>query len=104
MSKHTPGPWRAAKNLVFAQLPDMKIYLINEAEDEANARLIAACPELLEEHKAWARDFGMALLLFLQGDHSAIDNLARDMIIDRDNDGPVLRSTAIAKAEGGIAR
>jgi len=48
---------------------------------------------LLEEHRKWARDFGIALLYYLQGEHSAIDLLAHDMKIVFDRKGePILES------------
>jgi hypothetical protein len=106
--KPTPGPWEVegegqdvvgilsvGDNHYIAKLSGWE-----HTRQDANAHLIAASPDLLEEHRAWARDFGTALLLFLQGDHSAIDTLAHDMIIDQDSDGPILRSPAINKAEG----
>lgn len=61
MSKHTQGPWhiarfeastvdiRDARGVTVAEVGDTSM------EDEANARLIAAAPELLEALKA-ARD------------------------------------------------
>ena len=84
------------KELVITMKPMTRAH-----EPEANARLIAAAPALLEEHRAWARDFGAALLLFLQGDDSAINNLAYDMAIDQDNEGPVLRSPTLDHAVSG---
>ena len=61
MSKHTPGPWQIGKNFgsVVCDTPvpgirgsdDTEYYgghLIAESVTEANARLIAAAPELLE--------------------------------------------------------
>lgn len=71
MSKHTPGPWkfqevdwqpRALKSdlLVFpAKMPSAAIALLyrdNDA-DEANARLIAAAPDLLEALQSVALHF-----------------------------------------------
>ena len=64
MSKHTPGPWQIGKNFgsVVCDTPvpgisgsdDTEYYgghLIAESVTEANARLIAAAPELLEALK-----------------------------------------------------
>lgn len=49
MSKHTPGPWEAVCNDVCV---DGKILFLGTGEDyskrAANARLIAAAPEMLE--------------------------------------------------------
>ena len=57
MSKHTPGPWSAsaASSIVGAMISAPKGNIgaafsqIDKAECEANASLIAAAPELLEE-------------------------------------------------------
>lgn len=50
MNKHTPGPWFNSETLVFAASLDC-IKLLDQAESEANARLIAAAPDLLEALK-----------------------------------------------------
>ena len=47
MSEHTPGPWKSEDRFIFAG-SEFKLYVIDEAESEANARLIAAAPDLLE--------------------------------------------------------
>lgn len=51
MNKHTPGPWRRAKYKVFSADEALVAHtrstgLASDA-DEANARLIAAAPDLL---------------------------------------------------------
>src|SRR5687767_4365005 len=66
---------------------------------EADAHLIAAAPELLGEHRAWAEMFGEALSLVLQGDYSKVDALACAVRFEFPNGAPVLKSEAIAKAE-----
>lgn len=63
MSKHTPGPWGVWREQVFAgpfkkipggikgfraQICEMDDLDLDENEVKANARLIAAAPELLE--------------------------------------------------------
>ena len=65
MSQHTPGPWHA-EWVPWGQEQDLKVvapgahvlltmnrtgYLLSEAVMEANARLIAAAPEMLEALK-----------------------------------------------------
>lgn len=54
MSKHTPGPWNmagpntisnAAKTIGIAHI---STYSVEQSEAEANVRLIAAAPDLLE--------------------------------------------------------
>lgn len=62
--KHTPGPWRVdpvVRTLVVGTADPMPIIADTEAAspfgvdvDAANARLIAACPELLEALKTLA--------------------------------------------------
>lgn len=55
MTNHTPGPWRVSKlggePMVYgpqgAQIVNMRDALVFADENEANARLIAAAPELL---------------------------------------------------------
>lgn len=61
MNKHTPGPWEAIGNLVrspmakengsgvmLAECADRWFLKVNSDEAKANARLMAAAPELLE--------------------------------------------------------
>lgn len=71
-----------------------------EEMQTANARLIAAAPDLLEEHKRWSEEFGAALVEALQGDYSLIDRLARELKFDFPGGCPAIRSAAIAKAQG----
>lgn len=68
MNKHTPGPWRVMdrpENAIWVQgQPDENGYreictlpnyqLLKREQTEANARLIAAAPELLEALKGCA--------------------------------------------------
>ena len=53
-TQHTPGPWQQVHTgetgLVFAKIFD-EIHFIAEETDKANARLIAAAPDLLEALK-----------------------------------------------------
>lgn len=63
-NKHTPGPWEAADRGDYSDLrgnsrivlgDDRRIAIVQHsgcAEDEANARLIAAVPDLLEALRA----------------------------------------------------
>ncbi len=59
MAAHTPGPWTLLPDRTFSELGDKRIIGANKispgivfgglgAETEANARLIAAAPALLE--------------------------------------------------------
>ena len=99
MSEHTPGPWETDRNNVHsAQIATIHHCLNNdwvevwspnafaasEEEMEANARLIAAAPDLLE-----------ALQAALEYDyHAAAAGSARQMVIEE----KIL--SAIAKATG----
>lgn len=87
--EHTPMPW-----IIKGQ----DIYICTWSGRTANAKLIAAAPDLLEEHKEWANRFGTACILSLQGDYSAFDEIARNYIIEFHNGEPHLKSQAIAKA------
>ena len=52
--KHTPGPWRSTQRVVTAAETEgrlgmeCRLYGGNSHDNRANARLIAAAPELLE--------------------------------------------------------
>jgi len=53
MSKHTPGPWMVSSNgaaVVDTATHGQELIIVQErgVDSEANARLIAAAPELLE--------------------------------------------------------
>ena len=54
MSKHTPGPWLTEPSVRGFEVTANDVR-IGEARDEANARLMAAAPELLAVLRA-ARD------------------------------------------------
>lgn len=107
--ERTHGPWRVEHSRdgyevwgPCGKTGSMRIAVTGHAKtfDKGNTILIAASPALLEEHEAWSRDFGTALLLALQGDYSAIDELAHSLIIDQDGEGPHLRSAALKYAKG----
>lgn len=52
MSKHTPGPWKAYDEFIYGDnsktIAELRTYQSGEMPWQANARLIAAAPELLE--------------------------------------------------------
>ena len=60
-SKHTPGPWRVSGHrlAVFTKLNGINVVVadcdrtLGYSESEANARLIASAPDLLEALKLW---------------------------------------------------
>lgn len=63
MSEHTPGPWAfdgPAENIIVWSGPDNRVcFMTSDGPAEANARLIAAAPELLrfvEKVRDYARD------------------------------------------------
>lgn len=72
-----------------------------DAEQKANAHLIAAAPDLYAEHKEWAEKFGAAMMAVMQEDFQPIIDLAMHMPFDfHDSGEPTLRSQALAKARG----
>ncbi len=95
MSAHTPGPWFAKRmrndngnfdiDSVGGYFVAKSIGGLDVGEEEANARLIAAAPELLA---ALQRAY-MALIGYLPGHRNAITDAAIDAA-----------RAAIAKAEG----
>lgn len=69
MSKHTPGPWTVQRIDIDCgiiqwaiELPDMRVIAhtgadVSVAQDKANARLIAAAPEMLQALKEIVFEF-----------------------------------------------
>ena len=117
-TKHTPGPWyisevengyafisanehvRLAR--VVWQIEDDEVCGECSPSCEANAHLIAAAPELLEEHKEWASLIGRVYLMIRQGrSEEAADLIVEAEVIDYQSGEPVAVSDAITKAEGG---
>lgn len=116
-SKHTPGPWayqedsdaythivRGPNNRFICQLAQ-----VTSAEIEANARLIAAAPELLAELKR-AQDFidGIRQELhhrrvadwYPEAAHNAAEQMSEDMRLLGNACADFDLSAAIAKATG----
>ena len=62
MSKHTPGPWHTAgeQGVQIRSAKDQiaKVWTMRGNEWKANARLIAAAPDLLEALRAMVDYFG----------------------------------------------
>lgn len=96
MSKHTPGPWRAAVRRGYAavasgpqtdtvMVADCRTVDVDLPTATANACLIAAAPDLLEALKILLAD---------------MDAEYRDRNGDADHDGMDLARAAIAKATG----
>ena len=94
-TKHTPGPW--LYNDTTAQVHRLHSATIAEVcnhdmNREANARLIAAAPDLLEACIAMAKWIdGHGEVVFLGGGFGAIDSM---------NNARLLSRAAIAKATG----
>jgi hypothetical protein len=92
MSKHTPGPWTATADPysdVVVDASGREIAVVMDPNGEANSRLMASAPDLLE-----------ALVLLLP---FAIDGLD-DRGCNVDEDEYILFArAAIAKATGGEA-
>ncbi len=63
MSKHTPGPWKTTHSEVNGyRVSDSTGWgvavVLKDTNDEANARLIAAAPDMLEALRELLGDFG----------------------------------------------
>ena len=91
MSKHTPGPWIFDNEIGFIRTDtppygewDVAKVNIVRAEAKANARLIAAAPELLDALKLMRDAF-----LDTEGSHGTLEQTATDAA-----------DAAIAKATG----
>ena len=102
MSKHTPGPWRVVNDVDIQSGPQGCLAYVSTGgargrtfeEAQANAQLIAAAPELLEECKRTFYDLHEGML---GGDNGYMLSLPYcHKIIKR-------LLTAIAKAEGETA-
>lgn len=96
MNKHTPGPWNcqrasaAGRNIICAENSPLDICVLSnrdktQVQIDANARLIAAAPELLTALK------DMVAMMDSGDEHGAGREWHRQAI------------AAIAKAEGGAS-
>ena len=79
---HTPGPWEnasvgigssATQVVWLGENTDKRIQVIGTGKDKANARLIAAAPELLEQCKLFEK---LLTVMIMEGDSGA--DLERD--------------------------
>lgn len=94
-SQHTPGPWKVTGGetsfypmAVRSEVSQICEFHTWDVQKEANARLIAAAPDLLEALKAaqnWLREY-----------HLSMDSPIDDGLFDLDD----TIQQAIAKAEG----
>lgn len=82
MAKHTPGPWEQSGCSVYGKTTAKPICLMSgpamQEEREANARLIASAPELLEACK-------MALNLYKHSPYTIEDTLRQAIAKAEDN-------------------
>ena len=98
MSNHTPGPWHYEEspmktgwcvvtgNNYLADVHKHVGAMVDDVQDEANARLIASAPELLEALESMVAEF---------------DNLNRALDPELSVDRPrILARAAIAKVKG----
>lgn len=103
-AKHTPGPWKAdfldedngwildKKSNYIAEIvtsDEENKFIKNPDEREANARLIASAPELLEALKAAQKILHPLVMKMKVKDHFSEHNVLANVIVK-----------AIAKAEG----
>jgi hypothetical protein len=98
-SKHTPGPWHLfPKNPLCIEARDGNVALVNLARSsEADARLIAAAPDLLEALKKLRAAVQDVLLPAMSAANLGTDELWAQMSW---GDAVLKTDTAIAKAEG----
>ncbi len=90
-AKHTPGPWEVDHDAIYCAGSGDTIAEIDFARDEysANARLIAASPDLLEALEAMVADC------------VALAESVDAGFWDAEKHAPVIKArTAIAKAKG----
>ena len=108
-TKHTPGPWNLKEN--FRKKPALHlswtIQTVDQvlahvsgghtgAEEDANARLIAAAPELLEACKELEMRLSLARIsLAHMADQGGVDNMPVPLFLKKARE-------AIAKAEGKV--
>ena len=106
-AKHTPGPWKAEKYCIWANNHNGSVYIagtqtgIDTDQQKANARLIAAAPDLLEAAK---------IVAYWELSDSQLTESTRGEFADGVGGGRVNRQdyrkafdtlrAAIAKAEG----
>lgn len=117
--KGVPGPWgigtssRHGVHCVDAVDPKdgllfevCEVWGIDENTEEterswANARLIAAAPDLLGEHEEWAALIGSVYVMIQQGDaEGALSIIHESEVIDFSKGAPFAVSPAIVKATG----
>lgn len=112
MAKHTQGPWvtSATDDTVVVDATGLEVAAIdgdyNDPDTwpqmEANARLIAAAPEMLEALKATVASLVAAVSLLKRGSKKAApSNTVFDMMVSDYEKAVELGRAAIINAEGG---
>jgi len=95
--KHTPGHWNILGQDIFGN--EENGYICTWSGNKANASLIAAAPDLLEEHIQWGKILGHILVMALQNDYEALDVYKKHIEIDYRDGEPFIKSQAISMAE-----
>lgn len=84
---------------VMQQGVDDRNRIISELREQL-AQRDAKLAWVVDEHRAWAAEFGAALMAVMQEDYGPITDLAMRMPFDfHENGSPTLRSAALASAE-----
>lgn len=69
-----------------------EIEIRNDELEERKQLIEIAISPLEEEHKRWAKMFGAALVMAIQGDYSEVDKLAREVRFEFVDGEPVIKS------------
>ena len=101
-TKHTPGPWQYNERTVSKQISNHALSIADcygkNEEAQANAKLIAAAPDLLEEHKDWSKLLGHIVVEALQGKYDCLKEVMTELTIIYIDCVPHIESAAIKKA------
>ena len=114
MSKHTPGPWEhvpggftikaPSDRLSFQLIAALSTGMKTRDEVDANARLIAAAPELLAALRLARANLSDKLEVMVMSHHNpvtgTVDNAEVALIIEAEQDLLNQIDAAIAKATG----
>lgn len=103
-AKHTPGPWHTSKKnkyIVYCNIgqrvansfESIPVLSRSDAECEANAKLIAAAPDLLD---------ALRMVISCAGDISELPDGLLEMALDDDDEETRNRANAFLKARAAI--
>ena len=107
-TKHTPGPW------LFTGIKGV-LYIVSEYNPYAfiarvmftpglgkqcykNGQLMAAAPDLLDEHKDWSKLLGNIVIEALQGNYDCLKEVMTELPIIYIDGSPRIESNPIKKA------